>query len=80
MVRDNNKIYAEINDPERLTASGVLREDCLVFRLGGPREVQSLATNGIRYVGLNGVETSLGLEPNKTMGTDASGNLVWLDF
>lgn len=80
MIRDKDHIYGEANDLNTVIASGTLATDCLVVGAGN-KGVKTLSSTGNQIIWVrNGVVQQLGFTAaNKVLGTDADGNLVWLD-
>ena len=80
MIRDNKKIYGEVNDPNTVLASGTLSEDNLIVG-NGNKGIKTLLSSGKAIVWVrNGIVQQLPFTAaNKILGTDADGNLVWLD-
>lgn len=80
MIRDKDKIYGEANDPNTVIASGTLVADNLIVGAGN-KGVKTLLSTGKNIVWIrNGIVQQLPFTAaNKVLGTDADGNLVWLD-
>lgn len=81
MIRDENNIYGERNDPNTVLASGTLTQDSLIVG-DGNKGVKSYTSTGKQLIYLrNGTITELPFAvANKVLGTDESGNLVWKDL
>lgn len=82
MIRDNEKIYGELNDPNTVLATGTLTNGKPIVGAGnkgvkvydpGSKKILYLDASGL----LNGFNYNVA---NKIVGTDASGNLVLKDM
>lgn len=80
MIRTNNKIYGEKNDPNTVLASNDLGTNKYVVGSGnkGVKSI-SLSPNTLLVSNEAGELIPLTLLPNKQIGTDSSGNIVLLD-
>lgn len=80
MIRDKNKIYGEVNNPNTVLASGTLTENQLIVGAGN-KGIKTLLSTGKNIVWIqNGIVQLLPfIAANKVLGTDADGNLVWKD-
>lgn len=82
MIRDKDKIYGEPNDPNTVLASGSLPDGKLIVGAGNKGIKTYTFTNNksIIYI-VNNQITELPISiPNKVLGTDEDGNLVWKDL
>ena len=80
MIRDKDKIYGEVNNPNTVIAGGTLTDGNLIVGAGN-KGVKTLTSTGKQLIWVhNGVVETLTISAaNKVLGTDESGNLVWLD-
>lgn len=80
MIRDNSTVYGEANNPNTVLASGTLTENQLIVGAGN-KGIKILLSTGKNIVWIqNGIVQLLPFTAaNKVLGTDESGNLVWLD-
>lgn len=81
MIRDNNKIYGEVNDPNTVLSSGQLLPDKLVVG-NGNKSIKTFdaSSNSIIQI-LNGKVVAFNINmANKIIGTDENGNLALLDY
>lgn len=86
MIRDNNKIFGEKNDPNTVLATGTLEENQIIVGSGN-KGIKTLEYNGdeaaLLYLNADGKASVLPITMdgfNKAIGTDASGNLVFKDL
>lgn len=81
MIRDNNKIYGEVNDPNTVLSQGILPNNELIVG-DGNKSIKTFSPGGNNIIYLkNGVVSSFPLNmSNKMLGTDESGNLTLLDY
>lgn len=82
MIRDKNRIYGEMNDPNTVLASGTLAANKFLVGAGN-KGVKTYAPGAKRVLTTdeNGDVSSFEYgTPNKAIGTDASGNLTLLDI
>lgn len=81
MIRDNNNIYGEANNPNTVLAAGTLSENTLIVGAGNKGVKNLLSTNSKNILWIkNGIVQTLPITlANKVLGTDENGNLVWLD-
>lgn len=82
MIRDNNRIYGEMNDPNTVLASGTLTANRYVVGAGnkGVKTVSPGAKRIMTTDSSGNVASFAFGTPNKAVGTDANGNLVLLDI
>jgi len=82
MIRDKDKIYGEVNDPNTVVATGTLQGNKLLLGSGN-KGVKTYNPNAkcIPYLNADGTITNLPftkLGPYKVVGTDNNGNLTAL--
>lgn len=84
MVRNKNIIFAERNDEDTVLAaedSNEFVEYGLITAAGTKsirhKIIEDLDYGKILYL-VDGKVQELKIQPNKKLGTDASGNLVWI--
>ena len=82
MVRDNKKEYAEPNDENTVVTNtlDLLSNDNLI--IGGNEDLKMVVhgidiKNAIFYIKDNQLKI-LEIEPNKKLGSDNNGNLLWI--
>lgn len=81
MIRDKDRIYAEVNDPNTVLANGLLTNGQLVVGTGN-KGVQTYtgSNKSLLYQDSSGNVNSLSYnQANKLVGTDADGNLTLVD-
>lgn len=80
MIRDAETIYGEANDPNTVIAAGTLTDGNLIVGAGNKGVKTLLSTGKVILWVRNGILQQLPFTAaNKVLGTDADGNLVWLD-
>lgn len=83
MIRDKNKIYGEVNDPNTVVATGTLQGNKLLLGSGNKGvKTYNPNTNAkcLPYLNVDGTIANMLLNVGayKVLGTDASGNLTTL--
>ena len=85
MIKDNVKVYAEMNHPDTVTAEELLTASKIAYATG-PKSVGVLKMTGtgILITDNGGNASFLTVPPgaagyNKLLATDANGNLIWVD-
>ena len=83
MIRDKNKIYGEVNDPNTVVATGTLQGNKLLLGSGNKGvKTYNPNTNAkcLPYLNVDGTIANMPLNVGayKVLGTDASGNLTTL--
>lgn len=82
MIRDNEKIYGEMNDPNTVLTTGTLESGKFVVGAGN-KGVKTFDPGAKRILYTNASGEAQGFNfntANKVIGTDASGNLVLRDM
>lgn len=81
MVRDKTTILAEVNDEDTVLVkeeSPMILENGFVIGADGKTILQKTIDYGAIIYLYNGQIQELKIQPNKRLGLDADGNLVWL--
>lgn len=82
MIRDKNKIYGEMNDPNTVIATGTLTPEMIIVGAGN-KGVKTFdpGAKKIIYTDTSGIPKGFSYNTaNKVIGTDSSGNLVLKDM
>ena len=81
MVRDKNTILAEVNDEDTVKVSkqsSQIVEDGFIIGVDNKTILQKTMDYGAIIYLSNGQIQELKIQPNKRLGLDTNGNLVWL--
>lgn len=84
MIRNRNKVFAEINDPDTITYDDEGYIDDQRFAMGaGWKKIMTTGylhePNRLMILGPGGTLTSLSYRRNVFIGTDEDGNIVLVD-
>lgn len=88
MVRDKDKILAEVNSPDTMTSGVILTNNRIVWLTqinssNGYREIQVVSGTGLAYIEGQPYPKSyrfLAHEIDKYLATDENGKPVWIEI